>query len=159
MRDFWEWYASKSNCICTRFCITDDLEKSNEMITSASSMTVKMLLPFQLSLLMRIYFWALTMLQIKQKITTTLLGWLIMLRKTMGFRPSSKILQLNSTEKVLVRLNTHISLDGKFVCLQNLLHHFRKEFGMQKAVEARLVQKVQLCTVLKLTLLLTSTTT
>ena len=32
-----EWYASKSNCICTRFCITDDLEKSNEMITSASS--------------------------------------------------------------------------------------------------------------------------
>jgi len=39
-----------------------------------------------------------------------------------------------------------------------LSHFFSKEYGMQKAVEGKLVQNEQLCTVLKLILLLTYTT-
>ena len=139
-------FALGRRACCTHFCITDDLEKSNEMITFESSMTVKMLLPFQCSLLMHIFFWVLTMLLIKQKITTTLHGWLIMLRKTMVFRPSSKILQLNSTEKVLFLFQSLSSRHTVFVRLHlSSSHPFWKESGMQKAVVAKQVQKEPHC--------------
>ena len=99
------------------------------------------------------------MLQVKPKIITTSLGWLTMLRKTTAFRPFSKILQLSSTEKVLVQFHFSVSIDyfSPYVHCY-LSHFFSKEYGMQKAVEGKLVQNEQLCTVLKLILLLTFTT-
>ena len=96
---------------------------------------------------------------LKPKIITTSLGWLTMLRKTTAFRPYSKILQLSSTEKVLVQFHFSVSIDYFSPCVHCYLSHFfSKEYGMQKAVEGKLVQNEQLCTVLKLILLLTFTT-
>ena len=128
-------------------------------IMCASSMTVRMQQPFQSNRPMHIYSWAATMLQVKPKIITTSLGWLTMLRKTTAFRPYSKILQLSSTEKVLVQFHFSVSIDyfSPYVHCY-LSHFFSKEYGMQKAVEGKLVQNEQLCTVLKLILLLTFTT-
>ena len=74
-------------------------------------MTIKTQQLFQSNRPMHIYFWAATMLPIRPKITTTSLGSLTMLRKTTAFRPYSKILQLSSTEKVLVQFHFSVSMN------------------------------------------------
>ena len=68
----------------------------------------------------------------------------------MVFRPSSKILQLNSTEKVLFLFQSLISRLTVFVRLHlSSSHPFGKESGMQKAVVAKEVQKEPLCMALR----------
>ena len=61
---------------CTHFCITDDLEKSNEMITYCIDHVrkfydQKMLLALLLNLQTHIYFWAVATQQTKPKTTIT----------------------------------------------------------------------------------------
>ena len=94
-------------------------------IMCVSSMTVRMQQPFQSNRPMHIYSWAATMLQVKPKIITTSLGWLTMLRKTTAFRPYSKILQLSSTEKVLVQFHFSVSIDYFSPYVQCYLSHFK----------------------------------
>jgi len=64
-------FALGRRACCTHFCITDDLEKSNEMITHCVDHVREFYdrknAAVQFSLLMHIFFWVLTMLLIKQK--------------------------------------------------------------------------------------------
>jgi len=106
LANYYDYVLGRRAC-CTHFCITDDLEKSNEMITFCVDhvrefMTEKMLHARLLNHPTHIYSWEVTMQQTKPRTTITLLGWSIMLRRTMDYKPSSKISLQNSTGKVKI---------------------------------------------------------
>ena len=68
---YYDFVLGRRAC-CTHFCITDDLEKSNEMITFCVDHVreyydKKMLLALPLNLQTHIYSWAVTTQQTKQK--------------------------------------------------------------------------------------------
>ena len=117
------------------------------LIMFANSMTVKMLLPFQFSLLMHIYFWALTMLQIKQKITTTLLAWMVdYVEEDHGLQTIQQNFTAEQHGKGTVSVPISNQSAHSFCRLHlSSSHPFWKESGMQKAVVAKQVQKEPHC--------------
>ena len=133
---YYDYVLGRRAC-CAHFCITDDLEKSNEMIThcvdhvrefydlkNAAATPVQ---PPNAHL-----FLGADNASSQAKTTITLLGWLITLRKTMDCRLSNKILQLNSTEKVLFSHLKSVSTDFWLPNTSHLFIIFGRSMGCRR---------------------------
>ena len=133
---YYDYLLGRRAC-CAHFCITDDLEKSNEMITHCVDhvreffdRTNAAAVPVQPP---NAHLFLGSDNAANQAKNDYHFAWMvIMLRKTMGFRPSSKILQLNSTEKVLFSHLKSVSTDFWLPNTSHLFIIFGRSMGCRR---------------------------